>query len=326
MNLRNQIAVRVTQLIKSYKPDSPNAVDGISFEIESGTVFGLLGPNGAGKTTTIKMILGLVLPTRGDVQLAGFDVAKDRNNALRHAGAILEGSRNVYWRLSARANLEYFGALRGMRGTSLADRITQILDIVQLSDRSKEEVRYLSRGMQQKVALATAILHEPDVLLLDEPTLGLDVQASRTIEQVIRQFVEEQGRAVLLTTHQMDLAERLSDRIFVINKGKKVEEGETGDVIARFGGQRETMEIQLAGKADQNILEPILKNFAGLSAASEGDKTVLTWTDTGSQREFLDLLNMIDESNLTILHAGRRPATLEEVFLNLTSEKNELSK
>jgi ABC-2 type transport system ATP-binding protein len=326
MNLRNQIAIRVTQLVKSYKPDSPNAVDGISFEIEAGTVFGLLGPNGAGKTTTIKMILGLVLPTSGTVQLAGFGVAKYRNKALRHAGAILEGSRNVYWRLSARANLEYFGALRGMRGKSLSDRISQVLDIVQLSDRSNEEVRYLSRGMQQKVALATAILHEPDVLLLDEPTLGLDVQASRTIEQVIRQFVEEQGKTVLLTTHQMDLAERLSDRIFVINKGKKVEEGETGDVIARFGGQRETMEIQLAVKADQNTLEPILNNFAGLSAASEGDKTVLTWTDTGSQREFLDLLNMIDEINLIILHAGRRPATLEEVFLNLTSEKSELSK
>ncbi len=301
-------------------------MDGISFEIEPGTVFGLLGPNGAGKTTTIKMILGLVLPTSGNVQLAGFDVAKERNKALRHAGAILEGSRNVYWRLSARANLEYFGALRGMRGKSLADRITQVLDIVQLSDRSNEEVRYLSRGMQQKVALATAILHEPDVLLLDEPTLGLDVQASRTIEQVIRQFVEEQGKAVLLTTHQMDLAERLSDRIFVIHKGKKVEEGETGDVIARFGGQRETMEIQLAAIADQNILEPILNNFPGLSAASEGDKTVLTWTDTGSQKEFLDLLNLLDANSFTILHAGRRAATLEEVFLNLTTEKSEPSK
>jgi len=323
MNLRNQIAVQVTQLVKSYKPDSPNAVDGISFEIESGTVFGLLGPNGAGKTTTIKMILGLVLPTNGNVQLAGFDVAKDRNKALRHAGAILEGSRNVYWRLSARANLEYFGALRGMRGKSLADRITQVLDTVQLSDRSNEEVRYLSRGMQQKVALATAILHEPDVLLLDEPTLGLDVQASRTIEHVIRKFVEEQGKAVLLTTHQMDLAERLSDRIFVIHKGKKVEEGETGDVIARFGGQRETMEIQLAAIADKNILDPILNNFPGLSTASEGDKTVLTWMDTGSQKEFLDLLNLLDANNFTILHAGRRAATLEEVFLNLTSEKSE---
>jgi ABC-2 type transport system ATP-binding protein len=321
MNLQNQTAIRVSQLVKSYKPDPPNAVDGISFEIESGTIFGLLGPNGAGKTTTIKMILGLVLPTSGSIQLAGFDVAKERNKALRHAGAILEGSRNVYWRLSARANLEYFGALRGMRGKPLASRITEVLDLVELSDRADEEVRYLSRGMQQKVALATAILHDPDVLLLDEPTLGLDVQASRMIEQVIHQFVEKQGKAVLLTTHQMDLAERLSDRIFVINKGIKVEEGPTSDVIDRFGGQHETMEILLATVANTDALERLIKGFSGLSAAIEGDKTVLTWMDTGSQKELLNLLNQLDANGMTILQAGRRATTLEEVFLHLTSDR-----
>src|SRR4030042_3572025 len=138
MNLQNQTGIRVSQLVKSYKPAPPNAVDGISFEIEPGTVFGLLGPNGAGKTTTIKMILGLVLPTSGSIQLAGCDVAKERNKALSHAGAILEGSRNVYWRLSARANLEYFGALRGIQGKNLTRRIDEGLDGVELADRAKE--------------------------------------------------------------------------------------------------------------------------------------------------------------------------------------------
>ncbi len=321
MNLQNQTAIRVSQLVKSYKPDPPNAVDGISFEIEPGTVFGLLGPNGAGKTTTIKMILGLVIPTSGSIQLAGFDVAKERNKALGHAGAILEGSRNIYWRLSARANLEYFGALRGKRGKPLSSRITEVLDLVELSDRADEEVRYLSRGMQQKVALATAILHDPDVLLLDEPTLGLDVQASRMIQQVIHQFVEKQGKAVLLTTHQMDLAERLSDQIFVIHKGKKVEEGPTNDVIDRFGGQHETMEILLDTVANTDALERLIKGFSGLSAAIEGDKTVLTWMDTGSQKELLNLLNQLDANGMTILQVGRRATTLEEVFLHLTSDR-----
>ena len=316
--MSSQPAIHATELVKSYRPGQPKAVDGISFEIQPGTVFGLLGPNGAGKTTTIKMILGLVLPTSGTIQLAGFDVAKERNKALRHAGAILEGSRNVYWRLSARANLEYFGALRGMQGKSLANRIAEVLDLVQLSDRADEEVRYLSRGMQQKVALATAILHDPDVLLLDEPTLGLDVQASRTIEQVIREFVEQQRKTVVLTTHQMDLAERLSDRIFVIHKGKKVEEGLTKDVIARFGGQRETMEVELATLADPNTLEQLKNGFPGLSVVTEGDRTILAWMDTGSQKEFLNLLSQLDASGLKILQAGRRAATLEEVFLHLT--------
>jgi ABC-2 type transport system ATP-binding protein len=321
-----QVAIQVTQLVKSYDPQRLNAVDGISFEIEPGTIFGLLGPNGAGKTTTIKIILGLVLPTSGSVYLAGYDVLKQRNKALRHAGAILEGSRNVYWRLSMRANLEYFGALRGMKGKSLAQRIDDVLGLVELSDRANEEVRYLSRGMQQKVALATAILHDPDVLLLDEPTLGLDVQASRTIEQVLRQFVEQQGKTVVLTTHQMALAERLSDHIFVIHKGKKVEEGPTGEVIARFGGQRETMDIQLSVQIDPLTLERLTSVFPGLNASTESDKTILSWMDSGSQKEFLHLLNSIDAEGLTILHAGRRAATLEEVFVHLTSEKGESRK
>ena len=321
MNLQNQPAIRVSQLVKSYRSEGPNAVDGISFEIQPGTVFGLLGPNGAGKTTTIKMILGLVLPTSGSIFLSGYDISKERNKALRHAGAILEGSRNVYWRLSARANLEYFGALRGMRGKLLARRIDELLSLVKLSDRADEEVRYLSRGMQQKVALATALLHNPDVLLLDEPTLGLDVQASRTIEEVIRQFVKKQDKTIVLTTHQMALAERLSDYIFVINKGKKVEEGPTSEVIARFGGQHETMDIQLAAIVDSDTLNRIKEGFPSLSDTIEGDKTILSWVDSGSQKEFLQLLNMLDTEGLTILQAGRRSATLEEVFIHLTSDQ-----
>ena len=128
------------------------------------------------------------------MNVAGYDMSKGRNKALQYAGAILEGLRNVYWRLSARANLEYFGALRGMKGKARSSRINEVLALVDLADRADEEVRYLSRGMQQKVALATAILHDPDILLLDEPTLGLDVLAARTIEKVIREFVDQQGK------------------------------------------------------------------------------------------------------------------------------------
>jgi ABC-2 type transport system ATP-binding protein len=320
MSQTRQSAISVKRLIKSYDAKRPNAVDDISFEIEPGTVFGLLGPNGAGKTTTIKIILGLVLPTSGEIQLAGFDVIKERYKALRYAGAILEGSRNVYWRLTARANLEYFGALRGMRGKPLKHRIDEVLALVELADRGDEEVRYLSRGMQQKVALATAILHDPSVLLLDEPTLGLDVQASRTIERVIRHFVEQQGKTVVLTTHQMSLAERLSDRIFVIHKGRKVADGPTRQVIAGFGGSHETMDIQLTAPITPELLSQLQGKFPKLSATIDGGKTTLSWIDSGSQKDFLHLLSELDTAGLTIMQAGRRAATLEEVFVHLTSE------
>jgi ABC-2 type transport system ATP-binding protein len=313
-------AVQVENLVKTYDARRPKAVDGISFQISPGTVFGLLGPNGAGKTTTIKMILGLVLPTSGAIHLAGYDIARRRNQALRHAGAILEGSRNVYWRLSARANLEYFGALRGLHGKALARRIGEVLALVELSDRADEEVRYLSRGMQQKVALATAILHDPQVLLLDEPTLGLDVQAARTIEQAIGQFAHQQGKTVILTTHQMSLAERLSDRLYVIHRGRRVAEGSPKEVIAGFGGQRQTMEIRLASLIDRPSEEHLKASFSGLSVGFQGEESVLSWIDGGSQKEFLRLQTELDALGLTILQAGRRAATLEEVFVQLTSE------
>ncbi len=165
-----QSAIAVSNLVNSYCAGRPNAVDGISFKVQPGSVFGLLGPNGAGKTTTVKAILGLVLPTSGSVRLAGYDMSRRRHKALLHTGAVLEGARNIYWRLSARASLEYFGALRGLWGKSLASRVADALALVGLSGRADEDARLLSRGMQQRLALAVAVLHNPDVLLLDELT------------------------------------------------------------------------------------------------------------------------------------------------------------
>ena len=320
MSTTNQPAIAVSSLVKSYSPDRPNAVDGISFEIRRGEVFGLLGPNGAGKTTTVKTILGLVLPTSGSAHLAGYDMSSQRHQALRYTGAVLEGARNIYWRLSARANLEYFGALRGLRGKTLVTRTEEVLALVGLSDRADEETRHLSRGMQQKVALAASVLHDPDVLLLDEPTLGLDVQSSRLIETAIRRLVDEQGKAVLLTTHQMALAQRLCDRVFVINEGRKVAEGPTGDVIERFGGQHQTVEIRLGAIIDENVLAHVREAFPLLSAVADGETTVLSWSNSAPQRDILSLLNVLDTEGLSILHVGRREATLEEVFVRLTSE------
>lgn len=312
-------AVAVTNLVKSYRPEAPKAVDNLTFEIEPGTVFGLLGPNGAGKTTTVKMILGLVIPSSGSVSLAGFDISTQRRQALRHAGAILEGARNIYWRLSARANLEYFGALRGLRGPALARRIAELLALVDLADRADEEARYLSRGMQQKVALAAALLHDPDVLLLDEPTIGLDVQAARTIERTVRELADG-GKTVLLTTHQMALAERLCDRILVINNGREVAAGRTEEVLRTFGGRHQSVEVRLGAEVEAAVLQRLQQDFPELSAELEGGKTSLSWVDHAPQRELIRLLNRLDTEGLPIEQVGRRAATLEEVFVLLTSE------
>ncbi len=319
--MSNPTAISVSNLVKLYRADHPKAVDGISFEVLPGQVFGLLGPNGAGKTTTIKMILGLVLPTSGSVSLAGYNMATQRAQGLRHAGAILEGSRNIYWRLSTRANLEYFGALRGMKGQRLRQRIDELLALVGLSDRADEETRYLSRGMQQKVALVTALLHDPEVLLLDEPTLGLDVQAAKTIERTIEELATR-GKAILLTTHQMTLAENLCDRVFVINKGRKMAEGPTRAIIQQFGGGHQTLEIRLGSELPDDVLARLRGLYPDLEATTADGLTSLSWSDHVSQREMMGLLNALDTEGLPILHVGRREATLEEVFVQLTDEEH----
>jgi ABC-2 type transport system ATP-binding protein len=319
LSTTNQPAIAASHLTKSYRPGCTNAVDGISFQVSPGSIFGLLGPNGAGKTTTVKMILGLVLPTSGAARLAGYDVASQRCRALRHAGAVLEGARNVYWRLSARANLEYFGALRGMQGHSRTLRIEQVLALVGLAERADEETRHLSRGMQQKVALAVAVLHDPDVLLLDEPTLGLDVEAARTIERAVRELARERGKAVLLTTHHMALAQRLCDRNFVINAGREVASGPTDEVLARFGQGQQTVKVRLGAAPGAGLLARVREAFPLLTVTTERETTVLAWSDGVSQREMLDLLALLDAEGLPILQVGRRAATLEEVFVRLTS-------
>jgi ABC-2 type transport system ATP-binding protein len=174
--------------------------------------------------------------------------------------------------------------------------------------------------MQQKVALAAAMLNRPDILLLDEPTLGLDVHSSKTIEQTIKKLAAEEGKTILLTTHQMALAEKLCDQIFVIHQGKKVAEGSTGKVVQQFGGHQQTVEIQLDAIINEVTLTCLQDSFPTLSANVKNGKTILAWSDHVSQSEVLKLMNVLNDEGLTILQMGQREATLEEVFVKLTSD------
>jgi ABC-2 type transport system ATP-binding protein len=321
LNPANQPAIDVSNLVKSYNQNRPNAVDGITFRVNRGEILGLLGPNGAGKTTTVKSILGLVEPTAGSVRLAGYDMARHRHRALVHTGAVLEGARNIYWRLSVRANLKYFGALKGLKGADSAERIDLALARVGLADRADDEARFLSRGMQQKAALAVAVLHDPDVLLLDEPTLGLDVQAARAIESAVKHLASEENKAILLTTHQMSLAERLCDRVFVINGGQKVAEGPMADVLAGFD-EHQTIEVHVGVTVDDDTTMRIRQVFPHLQVETEEESTVLSSPNKSSQQDMLKLVALVDEAGLPILQVGRRRATLEEVFVRLTSTED----
>jgi ABC-2 type transport system ATP-binding protein len=222
------------------------AVQDVSLQIQAGEVLAFLGPNGAGKTTTIKMIGGLIRPDAGSVRISGLDPHR-QPKALKQVGAVLEGNRNLYWRLTPIENLEYFGSLRQVPRQGLKSRAQDLLEQFDLTEKYKTPVQKLSRGMQQKLAIAVALVHQPKLLLLDEPTLGLDVEASQTVRGLVK-TIAASGCAILLTTHQLDVAEALCDRIAVIRAGQIITEKPTQDLIQAFSSQ--TYQITYQGTLD----------------------------------------------------------------------------
>lgn len=301
--------LKVEDLVKTYRSGGHaiKAVQGVSFEIEAGEIFAFLGPNGAGKTTTIKMIAGLVQPTDGGVLVAGRDPHRERE-AAREIGAVLEGSRNIYWRLTPEENLVYFGALRGLPLRRAQRRGLELLERFGLADRRSSPVRSLSRGMQQKVAIAVSVLHEPRLLLLDEPTLGLDVRSSEEVKRLIRELAGE-GRSVLLTTHHLSVAEEISDRVAVIRDGRVVVKGGMRDVLSGFSDS--SYRIQFQGSLRPSQLEQLAR------LQTEVNNSSLLYY--GSSKGLYEVIQVLRP--LEIMSVVRDRKTLTDIFLELTHEK-----
>ena len=196
------------------------AVDEVSFRVERGTVLGLLGPNGAGKTTTVSMIAGLTTPDRGDVRIDGKPLGGDTDPVKRRIGLVPQDIA-LYEELSARDNLKFFGSLYNITGTALDSAIASALELVGLAERARDRVKVFSGGMKRRLNLAAGLLHDPDILLLDEPTVGVDPQSRNAIFQNLEEL-KRRGKALFYTTHYMEEAERLADRIVVIDHGKAI--------------------------------------------------------------------------------------------------------
>ena len=302
-------------LCKSYgrRQSRFDAVRGVSLKIAPGEVLAFLGPNGAGKTTTIKMIAGLIRPDKGWVKIAGRDPHREPQ-ALRGVGAVLEGNRNLYWRLTPLENLEYFGVLRGMSRKRVRSRGLELLEAFDLLDKRKEPVQKLSRGMQQKIAIAVALIHQPKLLLLDEPTLGLDVEAGETVKKLVRQ-VATSGCAILLTTHQLNVAEQLSDRVAIIRAGQIVAEQPTEALIRQFS-QGSAYRIEFEGAMDAERQEKL----EALGATIKGQFIhYLPTADTASATLY-ELLHILEP--LPLLEVRQDRPDLTDVFLQLV-QKND---
>src|SRR5262245_1924917 len=228
------------------------AVDDVTFTLEQGQLVGLLGPNGAGKTTTVSMIAGLVTPDRGEVLVGGQRLVRDTDPVKRRIWLVPQDLA-LYEELSARDNLRFFGALFGLAGAALDAAMRNALELVELADRAADKVKTFSGGMKRRLNLAAGLLHDPDILLLDEPTVGVDPQSRNAIFDNL-EHLKAQGKALLYTTHYMEEAERLADRIVVLDHGRVLADDTLAGLRTRAGANGgaaslETLFLELTGRS-----------------------------------------------------------------------------
>lgn len=299
------------------------AADKITFGIMPGEIMGLLGPNGAGKTTTVKMISGLVKPDSGTVYVDGMNVEKKRKQVLSQIGVVLEGTRTSIWPLTPLENLYYYGNLRNIRGKVLKERAHQLLDFIGLNDKKDIEVRKLSRGQKQKLAICIALIADPKIILLDEPTTGLDVQSSRSIKDKILELTRKHGRSVLVTTHDMHVAQELCDRIGIINKGKLITCKPTSELLELFSKQIFSLRLDRnLADGDLDTLAPQITLLQTYLTADGPTITVQVPEPYAERSEALYLLfETLRRKKYQLRSIQQKQVNLEYIFLQLTGER-----
>lgn len=308
--MNDHIAIQVRDLHKRY--GEVQAVQGMSFDVPKGEIFGLLGPNGAGKSTTISILCGLVKPTAGDVLVMGHSIVREPLQAKSALGVVPQDIA-LYEDLSARENLMFWGAMYNLFGKALSQRVDEVLQIIDLTERQKHKVGTFSGGMKRRVNIGVALLHKPDILIMDEPTVGIDPQSRRHILDSVK-ALNRAGMTVLYTTHYMEEVEEIAHHIAIVDQGKLVASGTRSELVKLVGGQ-DRVELRVVGDA-----EPLARSCKALG----GVATVQVKND---------VLNLIVEDSYAILPhvfemAGRTGAritaveiqepNLEAVFLHLT--------
>jgi ABC-2 type transport system ATP-binding protein len=290
------------------------AVNDVSFDVRPGELFGLLGPNGAGKTTTTKMLTTLLIPTSGTAYIQGYDVVKDAEKLRSRIGFIFGGERGLYWRLSAFDNLRYFATLYQVELDSAKKRIPELLEIVGLKDRANEKVEGYSRGMKQRLHIARTLLHDPEVLFLDEPTIGLDPVASRELRQIVRNL-QASNKTILLTTHYMFEADQLCQRIAVINHGRIIAL-DTPEAMKKVVRDLSVIEVEVFGIASDAVDR--LKRQPGVETVTVEDldeKQNLRVQSPRGAEAVPDLMTALN--GLKVGRVVVREPTLEDAYVRL---------
>jgi ABC-2 type transport system ATP-binding protein len=304
------VLLSVENLVKSY--GARRAVDGVSFKVLTGQTVGLLGPNGAGKSTTVAMLCGLLRPDAGEVKLGGEPITVGASRVKGRIGLVPQDLA-LFDDLSARENLRLFGALYGLKGRPLDARIEHVLQLVNLLDRARDKPATFSGGMKRRLNIAAALLHEPELLILDEPTVGVDPQSRNAIFDTL-EALQAQGRALIYTSHYMEEVERLADHIVIIDHGKVLADDSPMALHQRLKA-RAMLKVELAEPLGPSVLDA-LRAHAGVTAlAHEGAALDIGLHDNADAVPVLDWLR---NKGCRALHFATARASLEDIFLNLT--------
>ncbi|WP_224337115.1 ABC transporter ATP-binding protein [Haloprofundus halobius] len=316
-------AISVRNLTKVYgdaESGGVRAVSDLSLDVQAGTVVGILGPNGAGKTTAIKCMLGLIVPTAGEVSIHGIDVHSDTRRAYRRVAAMLEGARNVYWRLSVRENLDFFASLGGQERAEARRRQDRLLEQLGLAEKADTAVNDLSRGMKQKATLAATLSRGTDVVFLDEPTLGLDVESSLELRRELRRLAERESMTIVLSSHDMAVVEDVCDRVVIVDDGGIVADDTVESLIDLFRTQ--SYRLVLGGEVPPTVRETLESAYeaTGWERLGEGeriDRTRVTVSVADGDRLY-DLLGVLREHGVSLRRIDSVDPDLADVFLGLT--------
>jgi ABC-2 type transport system ATP-binding protein len=324
------VMIETKDLTKTYRSNGSmvEAVKSINLTVSKGEIFSLLGPNGAGKTTTISMISGLTQPTKGDAFIGGYSISKQPLQAKRLLGVVPQEIA-LYPSLNARQNLEFFGRMYGLKGNELAKRVDGMLEFVELSDRQKDRIETYSGGMKRRINIAAGLLHDPQVVYMDEPTVGIDPQSRRRILDTVKQLRDQRGMTVLYTTHLMEEAQELSDRVGIIDHGEIIALGSPGELIQQVGEQdRLIFKVGEATVSDE-LLNNIRTSVEGVTKAifdppgEEGENKAnvsgLIIVNAARGRKALPfILHLAEEAGVEIQSVEVSEPDLEAVFLHLT--------
>lgn len=300
------------------------ALDDVNFAVKRGELFGLLGANGAGKTTATRILCTLLLPTSGTARVLGYDVVHNARAVQKIVNMVAGGERMLYFRLTARENLEYFAELYNVPENEVLPRIDELLELVGLSDRQNEPVERFSKGMKQRLQIARGLINDPDVLLLDEPTLGLDVYIAREIRRFIQEeLVRKRKKTVLLTTHYLYEAEEICHRIAFLHKGRII----TTDSVKNLKkNSKSGLSVEVHVSSLSNRVVSALQSLEGVRNVSAPESHAVS--ETPSQRIIITIdeeatiphiMNVLTESHTKLLSMNVREPSLEDIFIELTA-------